>query len=158
MQPAAVLVFVVVPLLLPIIGIICGRIAEHRHFKSLDLRERQLSWMMVTDLKTYAPNAEASKPPKMIVGEVCIATDYLKSFFASLRKIVGGEIKSYNTLTERARREAVLRVKEEAERLGYNAVCNLRLNTADIGGATSARKAAMVEMIAIGTAYRRSEE
>lgn len=91
----------------------------------------------------------------MIVCEVVIATDYLKSFLAALKKLIGGEVKSYLSLVERARREAILRVLEEARRQGYNAVCNIRLVASDIGGSAHQRKgAAMVTLIASGTAYQ----
>ena len=92
-------------------------------------------------------------PPAIVVGETVIATDYLKSFLARLRNIFGGEIRSYRTLLERARREALLRIVEEARGMGYNAVCNVRFETADVGGNSTMRKVAMVAILASGTAY-----
>ncbi len=89
----------------------------------------------------------------MIVGEAVIATDYLKSFLAKLRNIFGGRVGSYQSLMVRARREALLRIVEEAKRQGYNAVCNVRMQTADVGGNSTMRRVAMVAILASATAY-----
>ena len=140
-------------LILLLIGWIAGRSAERKHFQSLDERERGLAHIVVTDLKSFPGGADPTAGGELVMGEVVIATDYLKSFLASLRKILGGELKSYDSLLNRARREALVRVKETARSRGYNAVANLRLQTADIGGMTGAKGAVMVEMFAWGTAY-----
>ena len=142
-------------LLLLLLGWAVGRTAERLHFRSIRKREEALAYVLVTDVKTFPGGADAAGHATMVTGEVVIATDYLKTFLASLRKIVGGELHSYESLLERARREAVLRLMEQAVELGYDSVCNVRLNTADIGGGTMRRRAAMVELMATGTAYRR---
>jgi uncharacterized protein YbjQ (UPF0145 family) len=144
--------------LLILLGWIVGRTAERRHFLRLERRERELAHMLVTDVKTFPGGADPSKRAALVHGEAVIATDYLKSFLAALRKLVGGELRSYESLMTRARREAVVRMLEEAHRLGYDAVCNLRLGSADIGGMTGKRGAAMVEAFAWGTAYARAAE
>jgi uncharacterized protein YbjQ (UPF0145 family) len=141
-------------LFLIFLALVVGRSREHAHFRSLERRERRLERMLVTDIKTFPGGADPGKGGALVMGQAVIATDYLKSFLAGLRKIIGGELRTYETLMERARREAILRMLEEAEDQGFNAVCNLRLGTADIGGMTGARGAAMVEAFATGTAYR----
>ena len=132
-----------------------GRFNERSHFKSLDRREKALAHVQVTDMRPYAPGVVPNPVPEMVIGEVCIATDYWKSFLAKIRKIFGGRLGSYITLVERARREAMLRLLQEADRKGFNAVCNVRLETADIGGgATNTKGAVMIVMLVSGTAYR----
>jgi len=141
-----------------LLGLIVGRTVERRHFRRLGEREATLSYMLVTDLRTYPGGADVARPPMMVTGQAVIATDYLKTFLAGLRKILGGELKSYRTLMVRARKEAILRMMEEAQAAGYDAVCNLRLDSADIGGMTGRRGAAMVEAFATGTACCRPRE
>ena len=141
-------------LLLIQLGWIAGRTAEWRHLRRLDAREKRLSSMIVTDLKTFPLGADPGMRSALVGGEVVIATDYLKSFLAKIRCILGGELKSYESLMSRASREAILRMLEQAHMQGYNAVCNVRLDFADIGGMTGRRGAAMVEAFASGTAYR----
>jgi uncharacterized protein YbjQ (UPF0145 family) len=143
------------PLFLLLLGLLVGRAVERAHFRQLRRREAAVAHMLVTDIKTFPGGADPAHTPELIVGQAVIATDYLKSFLAGLRKILGGELKSYLSLMERARREALLRVLEQAQQSGFNAVCNLRLDTADIGGAMGAKGTVMVSLVASGTAYRR---
>ncbi len=130
-----------------------GRVREKNHFKRLDAREAATAGFMVHQVKSFPHAISAKGPPKLIVAEAVIATDYLKSFFASLRNIFGGEMRSYQTLLTRARREAVLRIVDQARQEGSNAVCNLRLENADIGGNTSKRGTVMASILASATAY-----
>ena len=147
-----------IPGVLLLVGLIVGRARERSHLRSLERRERDLADMLVTDIKTFPGGLDASRGAALVMGEAVIATDYLKTFLASLRKLVGGELHSYESLMTRARREAILRMLDDARRQGYNAVCNLRLDCADIGGMTGARGAAMVEVFATGTAYTRPSD
>ena len=140
--------------LLILIGWTAGRAAERGHFRSLKRRERELAHIVVTDLKTFPGGADPAKRGELVMGEAVIATDYLKTFLAQLRKILGGELRSYESLMTRARREALVRLKWRANTKGYNAICNVRLQSADIGGMSGARGAVMVEVFAWGTAYR----
>ncbi len=142
-----------IPVFLILLGLVAGRIAEARHFRSLDSREAEFAGMSVTDLRSCLRGAEASKHAELVTTEVVIANDYLKSFFASLRKIVGGELKSYQSLMVRGRREAILRLMEKARDLGHDALCNVRYENADIGGMTRKKGAAMVAVTASATAY-----
>lgn len=144
------------PILLILLAWFTGRAAERNHIKRLNRRENQLADMLVTDIKSFPPSAEPHKHAELVVGQVVIATDYLKSFLANLKKILGGNLKSYESLMNRARREAILRMLEEAHQNGYDAVCNLRLEFSDIGGMSSSRGAVMVEVFAFGTAYCRA--
>ncbi len=144
-----------VPLFLLALGLFVGRHTERKHFRNIEQRERQMSDMLVTQLKSFPAAVPGDPSACLVVAEVVIATDYLKSFLAKLRNIFGGEIKSYQSLLVRARSEASLRMQEQARRQGYNAICNVRFQTADVGGNSTMRKVAMVAIIASGTAYHR---
>ncbi len=144
------------PALLLFMGLTVGTTVERRHKRRLSLREEELSGMLVTDLRTFPPDTDASANARLVFGEAVIAADYLKTFLARIRKIFGGEMHSYLSLMERARREAILRMLEQAQEFGYDSVCNVRLETSNIGMAQGRRGAAMVEVSAFGTAYRRS--
>lgn len=145
-----------IPLFLIVLAVIVGGSVERAHFRSLRRREKELADVLVTNIKTFPGGVHESKVPALVSGNVVIATDYLKTFLANLKKIVGGELKSYETLLERSRREALLRLLEEARSRGFDAVCNLRFESADVGGMTGKRGAAMVEVYAYATAYRRA--
>ena len=148
---AIVNLVIVVGLLL--LGLIAGGLAERRHLRSLEEREARHRDVLVTDLKSYPEACAGPHPPKLVVAEVVIASDYLKSFLASLRQIVGGEMRSFGTLMLRGRREATMRLIQQARAEGYNALANLRLERVDIGGSTTRRGVPMVTVLASATAY-----
>ena len=136
------------------LGFFVGGATERRHLADLTRREEATSGFLATQTKCFLGHPEVGHSPTMIVKEVVIASDYLKSFLAKLRNVFGGEVRSFETLLERARREALLRIIEEAQSNGYNAICNLRMDTAEIGGNLDKKGAAMATILASATAYR----
>ena len=136
------------------LGFFAGGATERRHLADLARREEATSGFLATQTKYFLGHPEVGHSPTMIVKEVVIASDYLKSFLAKLRNVFGGEVRSFETLLERARREALLRIIEEAQSNGYNAICNLRMDTAEIGGNLDKKGAAMATILASATAYR----
>jgi uncharacterized protein YbjQ (UPF0145 family) len=140
--------------LLMSLGFFVGGHVERRHFRLLDEREGANGDFLITQLKSYPWAVSGPSPPTLLCGEAVIASDYLKTFLAGLRKIFGGEMRSYQSLLIRARREALQRLIEEAKVQGYNAVCNVRYYSTDIAGASKRRsKVVMVTLLVTGTAY-----
>ena len=91
----------------------------------------------------------------MVAGSVVISLDYFKRVIAGLRGLVGGRITTYEPLLERARREAILRMIEDARSNGFDAIFNVRLETSRLANSTGNGKGtAGVEMLAFGTAVR----
>ena len=78
-----------------------------------------------------------------------VSIDYFKRALGALRSIIGGPVQSHETLLDRARREAVLRLKESCK--GAHEVVNLRIETSSISGKTP-NSVACVEVLASGTA------
>ena len=140
------------------LGFFIGGHTERSHYRRLDEREEANRGFIVTQLKTYPGGAATDLPPQLFLGEAVIASDYLKTFLSKIRKFFGGELRSYHSLLERARREALLRIIDQAKLAGYDTACNLRYETADIGGATNPKKTVVtVAVIASATAYRRKQ-
>ena len=135
-----------------ILGLVIGSTVESAHFRRLALREQALSHIAVSDLRRLPPNWQASEAT-LVTGEAVIATDYFKVFVASLRNLFGGRVRSYETLVERARREAIVRMVEQAQAAGANVVWNVRLETATIQGKQQG-KSGGIEVLAYGTAIR----
>ena len=153
-----VLLQIGIPVFLIVLAWFTGRAAERSHFRNLAMREDSLSDMVLSDLKGFPLGADPDKGGTLVMGQVVIASDYLKTFLSAIRKIFGGELKSYETLMERARREALLRMQEEAHKAGYDAVGNIRLSFSNIGSMSKNKGGAMVEVIAWGTAYQTRRE
>jgi uncharacterized protein YbjQ (UPF0145 family) len=91
----------------------------------------------------------------MVTGNVVISVDYFKTVVAGLRNLVGGNINAYESLLDRARREAVLRMQEQAVLRGAEAVINLKFETARIAG-NAGKGIGSVEVLAYGTALSRT--
>ncbi|HEX2836592.1 MAG TPA: heavy metal-binding domain-containing protein [Phycisphaerales bacterium] len=149
----------VIFLILLVVGFAVGMVTERQHLKNLALREAAVKGMLVTGSRTFPAGGAATRPACMVVGHACISSDYFKTFLATIRKIIGGEMRTYESLCSRARREAMLRMVEQARSMGYDAVCNVRLDGADIGksGERGGNKGiTMVGIMATGTAYNRA--
>lgn len=130
---------------------LCGVWAEKKHYKSIIQRERMLiNRPGVTIGKTIVAQQPIARS-WLVAGSVVIGQDHFKRFLAVLRNLVGGRIKSYETLIDRARREAILRMKENAQ--GADIILNLRLETSSIGKQSHRRKTiGCIEAFAYGTA------
>ena len=152
---AEALVQLGVPLFLLVLGYVAGGLAEQSHYKSIRLRELRLRRMPTTNLKKPPPHWRVEKVA-LVAGSTVISVDYFKRFLAGLRGFVGGRVRSYESLLDRARREAVLRMKEEAVAGGYDAVINVRLESTNIAAPLrNDRGTAGVEVLAYGTGLRR---
>ncbi len=136
------------PVLLIGLGFVVGRVNEQRHIATLDREEAEMGQLLT--LATSTLPGITGHGGALVSGSAVIATDYFKTFAAGLRSLVGGEVKSYSTLMDRARRQARVRLAQQARQLGAVGVVNLRYQMNDIGG--SARGAAQTEILCYGTA------
>jgi uncharacterized protein YbjQ (UPF0145 family) len=139
-------------LIILLVCFLIGKGIELHHFKRLAEQEQHFSGIIVTNLKTIPPQYENAQPI-LVMGSAVIATDYFKVFAAGLRTFFGGEMKSYVTLMERARREAMLRMLEQAAGQGATAVWNIRYETSTTHG-QHRKKPGGVEVLAYGTALK----
>jgi uncharacterized protein YbjQ (UPF0145 family) len=140
------------------LGLLAGGYAERKHLRSLASREAANGDFFVTQVRTFPDAVMLGTPPTIVFGQAAIASDYLKSFLSGLRKIFGGELRSYHSLTVRARREALQQLVESARAQGYNALCNVRMESADIAGNSKRRSMPMVAILASATAYHRARQ
>ena len=131
-----------------LLGFVAGRIAEARHFKRLDAGEAELADVTLTSTRTF--DYTGCTRTGLVSGSVVIANDYFKSFVAGLKMLFGGRLRSYESMLERARREAVLRMRREAAQAGYHAVVNVRMEFSVMQGKTP-NKPGSFELIAYGT-------
>jgi len=139
-------------LVLMVIGYTCGTIAEKRHYKSIIKREQELVKLMVVNAEGRF--AEGTVRTSFLVnGSTVVSNDYFKRLLAILRNIFGGRVKAYESLIDRARREAILRMKEEARARGAHMIVNLRLETSTIGRSANKKNSiGSIETLAYGTA------
>jgi uncharacterized protein YbjQ (UPF0145 family) len=139
-----------------VLGFTVGGFNERRHFKQLQLEEQALSHIRVNNLKTVT-DLQTIAACAMVSGQVVIGTDYFKSMATSLRGLLGGEMKSAQTLMTRARREALVRLLHQAQTMGAAEVWNVRFASSNIGQSTGKKgsRAMQAELFAWGTAIVR---
>jgi uncharacterized protein YbjQ (UPF0145 family) len=135
-----------------VIGWIAGRANEQRHFRELAVHEAKLRQILVFN-ERRPPADQAFARGVLVTGAVVIGEDYFKRIAAGLRSFVGGRIGVYESLLDRGRREAIVRMKEEARRLGATMIFNVRLETASLSEDRGGRSPMFsAEFIAYGTA------
>lgn len=134
------------------IGFFFGSRAEQQHFRDLQRREQALGGLVISVVgaKVALPDAAGAE---LFVGSVVVSSDYFKTFVAGLLKLVGGRIGVYETLLERGRREALLRMEEAALAWGAERVVNVRIQTAELGG-NNGQGIVALEVIVYGTGVR----
>jgi uncharacterized protein YbjQ (UPF0145 family) len=135
------------------VGYFVGKSQEKKHFASLRLRESQTHALTMTNVGRLQPLPEAAAA-QMVVGSVVVASDYFKTFSAGILTLFGGRLTVYESLLERGRREAILRMKEEALAWGATRIINVRLETADLASQGSSNGLVSVEVMAYGTALK----
>lgn len=142
------------PILILVVAYLIGNWIEKKHFERIQEREAESRNFPVVSFDTMPSDWSASSS-SLVDGNIVVSLDYFKRVIAGLRALVGGRIKTYEPLLERARREALLRMIESARGQGYDAVFNVRLETSRLANARADGKGtAGVEMLAYGTAVK----
>ena len=137
-----------------IVGYAFGRTIERRHFKRLERLEKASQNFPVITLRD-APDSVRVVDCGLVHAGVVVSIDYFKRFLAGLRAIFGGRITAYETLLDRGRREALIRLKQRAREAGCHAVINVRLETARLANSRRDGKGtAGIEVFAFGTAVK----
>ncbi len=140
----------IIAVLLTMVGFVVGRILEAKHYKSIKASEKELLYLPILNINKDTLDDNEIDKTQMVYGSVVISIDYFKRFLAGLRKIFGGEISSYETLIDRARREAILRMKEMAASMQADVITNMRVETSIIGKRANKGGVGSVELLAYG--------
>lgn len=83
----------------------------------------------------------------LVKGNVVQSSHLGKDIMSGLKTVVGGEIASYTEMLNQARQIATKRMVDEAERLGADAIINIRYASASVMSGAA-------EVIAYGTAVK----
>jgi|TARA_B110000438_G_C15817170_1_gene652517 uncharacterized protein YbjQ (UPF0145 family) len=92
--------------------------------------------MILTNLETV-PGKNILAHYGLVSGNTVRAKHVGRDIAASLKNIVGGELKGYTELLEDSRKEATARMSEQATALGANAVINIRFSTSAVAQGAS---------------------
>ncbi len=150
------LVNLIIFLALMACGFFVGRWLERRHYRSILKREQETLARPAHTLRRLDVDPMDVVRAELVTGNVVVSIDYFKMILGALRAIFGGRIKSYESLVDRARREAVLRMKESAP--WAHRFVNVRLETSTVGRSAGKKGPGSVEVLAYGTALTMRKE
>lgn len=131
------------------VSLITGRLVEYAHYKSLERREDQLDNQTIRSRKQMSIPAGCTAEARLVCGEAVVGVEFFRWVMGAFKGMFGGHIRSYESIIDRARREAVLRMRENAGNAAE--IVNVRLEYAPISYGISS-KSSCVEAIAYGTA------
>ncbi|WP_243385871.1 YbjQ family protein [Bacillus kexueae] len=100
---------------------------------------------MIIVTTNTVPGKEIKEFKGLVKGSTVQSKHIGKDIMASLKTIVGGELKEYTEMMEEARQKAIGRMVEDAKKQGANAIVGMRLETSAVMQNAS-------EIIAYGTA------
>ncbi|MGB1003523.1 MAG: YbjQ family protein [Salibacteraceae bacterium] len=102
---------------------------------------------MIISTIDRVPGKEIVESLGVARGSTVRARNIGRDIFAGLKNIVGGEISEYTKLQAESREQAMQRMQQDAERMGADAIVNVRLTTSMVMQGCS-------EILAYGTAVK----
>jgi uncharacterized protein YbjQ (UPF0145 family) len=100
--------------------------------------------MIITNIETV-PGKNIVEHFGLVSGSTIRAKHVGRDIMASLKNLVGGELKGYTQLLQESRQQALDRMVDQARQLGANAIINVRFSTSSVAQGSA-------ELYAYGTA------
>ena len=127
-----------------------GSAIEKRHYADIEKREKRFRTplLMTHATKTTQPIGEV----RFVSASVVIGADHFKHVLSNLLRVFGGNLRPYETVLDRARREAMLRLKEQAP--DFDAILNVKLETCILSKVTRKQGSPKAAVLAYGTAVK----
>lgn len=148
---ALIILFYAAPFIALVVFGFIGVLAERSHYQSIRDREQKGRRIPVTPTRT-ADADRIVEESRLVCASVVVSLDYFKRFLANLRNLFGGRVRSYESLLDRARREAILRMQDECP--DADLILNFRMETSSIANTRGKQGAGGVEVLAYGTMVR----
>jgi uncharacterized protein YbjQ (UPF0145 family) len=111
------------------------------------LREKNTIMEMLISNTDFIPGKKIVEVLDVARGSTVRARNIGRDIFAGLKNLVGGEISEYTRLMSDAREQAISRMIADGERMGADAIINVRFTTAMVMQGCS-------EILAYGTAVK----
>ena len=102
--------------------------------------------MVITTIETV-PGKTVKEALGVVKGQVVQSKHMGSDIAAGFRSMVGGEVKGYTDMLNKAREAATNRMIDEAEKLGADAIVGVRYGSSSVMAGAS-------EMLAYGTAVK----
>ena len=131
-----------------------GTIREKRHYKSIKKREVSLFKKPYINFSKEAISNQKIKMARLVIGEVVLGCDRFKEFVYGLKTLFGGNVSVYESVLDRGKREALLRMREKALMIGADIVVNTKIETSMLDPMEKKGRLPRVSVIAYGTAIK----
>ena len=102
---------------------------------------------MIITSTDYIPNKQITDILGIARGSTVRSRNVGRDIFATFKNFIGGEIEEYTKLQAQSREEAIKRMKDDAVKLGADAIVNVRFTTSVITQGAA-------EILAYGTAVK----
>tara|TARA_B100001758_G_C18402410_1_gene609814 strand:- start:556 stop:870 length:315 start_codon:yes stop_codon:yes gene_type:complete len=102
---------------------------------------------MILSTTDYIPKKEVIEILGLARGSTVRTRHIGKDLFAGLKNLIGGELSEYTKLQADSREQALQRMIKDGEKLGADAIINIRISTSVITQGAS-------EILAYGTAVK----
>jgi|TARA_R110002110_G_scaffold414464_2_gene644595 uncharacterized protein YbjQ (UPF0145 family) len=102
---------------------------------------------MIISTPDKIPDKEITEILGIVKGSTVRAKHLGQDIFSVLKSIVGGELDAYTSLLNEAREQAIDRIIIDAQRMGADAIVNVRLTASSVMDTAS-------EILAYGTAIK----
>mgnify|MGYP001807598227 CR=1 FL=1 len=102
---------------------------------------------MILTTTEHIPKKEIVEILGVARGSTVRARNIGRDLFAGLKNIIGGELSEYTKLQAESREQAIQRMVTDGERLGADAIINIRISTSVITQGAA-------EILAYGTAVK----
>lgn len=137
------------------VGFVFGTIAEKKHYASIKRREQYFQKMPAVPIRLHhflsKQQVQYVEETRLVTGCVVVTQDYFKMILANLKNFFGGNVSAYESLMDRARREAILRMKEQAPLA--DAIVNVRMESLTMGKEENSKNPiCSIQVLAYGTA------
>ena len=103
--------------------------------------------IMILSTTENLPGEKVTKILGIARGSTVRARNIGRDLFAGLKNIIGGELSEYTKLQAESREQALQRMIQDGERLGADAIINIRITTSVITQGAA-------EILAYGTAVK----
>jgi uncharacterized protein YbjQ (UPF0145 family) len=110
-----------------VIGYVVGGAREKKHFE--DLKRREAIHLSKVPVRTDPGPELKTGETFLVTASVVIASDYFKNFVGAFRNLLGGRMVNHESLLDRARREALCRLREKAAKSGAHQIVDVHLET-----------------------------
>lgn len=112
-----------------VIAYFTGSQIETNHFKSIQKRELKYIDKPILSFSKKVINNKKVVKTELVSASVVIGCDHFKAFLANLTNLFGGNISCYESVLDRGRREAILRMREIAHKNKATFITNVKIET-----------------------------